>query len=137
MLIFGVSDLFTVKGIPIYHELNEIHEVTGSLLRSRNPAFYCFDMADISIDMRSLLPYRSDFFIIALNFGSRNFSININDHRFDDLKRSLICVAPGQITSFQKNGEWAGYCTFFKAEFMQYKSGLNFLEDHPFFNINN
>jgi AraC-like DNA-binding protein len=135
MFIFAVTDIVIVKGIPVYRELSEIHEATGSLLRVTNPAFHCFNMGDISREMRSLRPYRCDFFTLALSFGSRNFSININDHSFNDLEKFLICVAPGQVSSFKKEGEWAGFCTFFKAEFMQYKSGLNFLDDYPFFNI--
>lgn len=124
-----------MKGIPVYHEINQIHQVTGSPLRTHNGAFHCFNIADVNAGMQSMRPYRSGFFTLAISFGSENFNININDHAFGNLERYLICVAPGQLTSFEKDGEWAGFCTFFKAEFMQYKSELNFLDDYPFFNI--
>lgn len=124
-----------MRTIPVYHQFNELHEVTGSSLRTSNVGFHCFKMSSVDEDMRSLPAYRSDFFTLALSFGSENFSIDINDQHFDDLESALICVAPGQVTSFRKEGNWSGFCTFFKAEFMQFKSELNFLEAFPFFNI--
>jgi len=130
-----IPDGVNVKSIPIYHDINQLHAVTGSLLRTGNDMFHCFDMSDINDGMRSLPPYRTDFFSLALSFGSQNFDISINENSFGNLERNLVCVAPGQITSYHKQGAWAGFCTFFKAEFMQYKTGLNFLDDYPFFNI--
>jgi AraC family transcriptional regulator, transcriptional activator of pobA len=133
--IFAPVDTDTVKDIPVYHELNDIHQATNSPLRTQNRTFHCFQMSDVNLGLRSLPPYRSDFFTLALSFGSTGFNISVNDTAFSNLERFLICVAPGQLSSFQKEGDWMGYCTFFKAEFIQYKSELNFLEDYPFFTI--
>ncbi|MBS1598383.1 MAG: helix-turn-helix transcriptional regulator [Bacteroidetes bacterium] len=44
-------------------------------------------------------------------------------------------MAPGQVAKWEKNGDWFGYCTFFKSEFLQYNSEINFLQQYPFFNI--
>ena len=124
-----------MKGIPLYKEINDVHEITGSPLRSASPLFHCFNMADVNSIARSLQPYRSDFFTLALSFGSKKFSITINDTEFNNLERYIICVAPGQISNYRKDGDWSGFCTFFKSEFIQYKSEMNFLKDYPFFSI--
>ena len=124
-----------MKGIPIYREINDVHKITGSPLRSANPLFHCFNMADVNNIASSLPPYRSDFFSLALSFGSKKFSITINDREFNNLEKCIICVAPGQISNYRKEGDWSGFCTFFKSEFIQYKSEMNFLKDYPFFNI--
>lgn len=124
-----------MKGIPVYKEINDVHNITGSPLRSANPLFHCFNMADVNSIATSLPPYRCDFFTLALSFGSKKFSITINDTEFNNLERYLICVAPGQISNYRKDGDWSGFCTFFKSEFIQYKSEMNFLNDYPFFNI--
>lgn len=124
-----------VKGIPVYQELNDMHIATGSALRSPSPVFHCFHMDEMNRGMHSLPAYRTGFFTVALSFGSDDFNITINDTPFTDLKHFLVCIAPGQISGFQKTGAWSGFCTFFKAEFIQYKSEINLLEEFPFFNI--
>lgn len=135
MRILAFSKNNEVKGIPIYHELNDMHIAVGSALRSSNPVFHCFDMSEMNNTLHSLSSYRTGFFTLALSFGSDDFNITINDTQFTNLKHFLICVAPGQISGFQKTGAWSGFCTFFKAEFVQHKNEINFLEDFPFFNL--
>lgn len=125
-----------MKGIPVYKEINEVHEITGSPLRTNNELFHCFNMADANdLKVNSLPPYRTGFFSLSLSFGSEKFRMTVNDVVFNDLGRFIICIAPDQISDFQKDGDWFGFCTFFKSEFMHYKSEINFLEDFPFFNI--
>jgi AraC family transcriptional activator of pobA len=126
-----------MKGIPTFVDINELHEATGSNLRSTNKSFHCFRMEELHMNVDQLPAYRSAFFTLALSFGSENFMININEKEHNDLKCYIICIGPGQISSFRKEGNWKGFCTFFTAEFATYKTEMNFLEDYPFFNINN
>lgn len=121
--------------IPIYRHLNELHEATGSSLRTENDVFHCFRMSDLKMDVSSLPAFRSDFFTLALSYGSKNFTVTINGIEHTNLKYFLICIPPGQISSFRKEGNWEGFCTFFKAEFVQFQSEVNFLESYPFFDI--
>lgn len=124
-----------MKGIPTFININDLHEATGSNFRTIEDSFHCFRMEDLEMDIDSLPAFRSDFFTLALSYGSDNFIINLNDREHGGLKHFLICVGPGQISSFRKVGRWQGFCTFFRPEFVQFKSQINFLEDYPFFNI--
>jgi len=94
-------------------------------------------MEELHINADQLPAYRSDFFTLALSFGSENFMININEDENNDLKCYIICIGPRQISSFRKKGNWKGFCTFFTAEFSTYKTETNLLEDYLFFNISN
>lgn len=47
----------------------------------------------------------------------------------------MLCVAPGQVARWEKRGDWYGYCIFFKSSFLQFAGQLNFLQQYPFFNI--
>jgi hypothetical protein len=60
-----------MKGIPLYKEINDLHKLTGSSLRSRIDSFHCFDMALANdIIVTELPPHRADFYTLALNFGT-------------------------------------------------------------------
>jgi AraC family transcriptional regulator, transcriptional activator of pobA len=126
-----------MKGIPIYNEINNLHELTGSKLRTTNPLFHCFDMSKTNdLTVTELPPHRTDFYTLALNFGTQDLNYTLNDKSFHNPNHFLLCVAPGQVAKWEKKGNWFGYCTFFKSEFLNFHSGINFLHQYPFFNIN-
>jgi AraC family transcriptional regulator, transcriptional activator of pobA len=126
-----------LKGIPIYKEINDVHQLTGSSLRSRNPLFHCFDMAETNnLPVKELPPHRVSFYTLALNFGTKNLAYTLNDQSFKNPSHFLLCVAPGQVAKWEKKGDWYGYCTFFKSGFLQFNSQVSFLQQYPFFNIN-
>jgi AraC family transcriptional regulator, transcriptional activator of pobA len=125
-----------MKGIPLYSNINDLHEITGSSLRSSNPVFHCFDMAlTNNLTVSELPPHRVDFYTLALNIETENLEYVLNNTAFHNPKNFLLCVAPGQVAQWQKKGNWFGYCTFFKSEFLQFSSQINFLQQYPFFNI--
>lgn len=126
-----------MKGIPLYHEINQLHELTGSPLRTHNPLFHCFDMSlTNSLPVSELPPHRVSFYTLALNFGTQQLSYTLNEKTFHNQSSFLLCVAPGQVAHWQKRGDWFGFCTFFKSEFLNFNSQVNFLQQYPFFNIN-
>jgi AraC family transcriptional regulator, transcriptional activator of pobA len=125
-----------MKGIPLYTEINDLHKLTGSKIRTGNPLFHCFDMATTNdLATTSLPPHRTDFYTLALNFGTRNLDFTLNDNIFRHPNHFVLCVAPGQVAKWEKNGDWFGYCTFFKNGFLNFNSEVNFLQQYPFFNI--
>jgi AraC family transcriptional regulator, transcriptional activator of pobA len=126
-----------MKGIPLYANINDLHQLTGSSLRTGNPLFHCFDMAETNnLTVTELPPHRVDFYTLALNNETENLEYTLNNTAFHNPKNFLLCVAPGQVAKWEKKGDWFGYCTFFKSEFLQFNSQVNFLQQYPFFNIN-
>jgi AraC family transcriptional regulator, transcriptional activator of pobA len=126
-----------LKGIPLYNEINDLHQLTGSKLRANNPLFHCFDMAQTNdLEVTYLPPHRVSFYTLALNFGTEKLEYTLNEKDFHHPRHFLLCVAPGQVAKWEKNGDWFGYCTFFKNEFLQFNTAVNFLQQYPFFNIN-
>src|SRR5262245_47542371 len=123
-----------MKGIPFYKNINDLHCLTGAAVRTSNALFHCFDMADTNdLTTNALPPHRSDFYMLALNFGTTDLNYTLNETEFKPPSNFIICVAPGQIARWEKKGDWFGYCTFFKSEFLRYDSAINFLEQYPFF----
>ena len=126
-----------MTGIPLYAHINDLHCLTGSALRTDNPLFHCFDMAeanDLMVD--ELPPHRVDFYTLALNFGTQNLSYTLNEATFQNPQNFVLCAAPGHVATWKKQGSWFGYCTFFKSEFLQFRDRINFLQQYPFFSIN-
>jgi AraC family transcriptional regulator, transcriptional activator of pobA len=106
-------------------------------MRTANPLFHCFDMSAANdLKVTALPPHRADFYTLALNFGTQNLEYTLNDTSFHHPTHFLLCVAPGQVAKWEKNGDWFGYCTFFKNGFLNFHSEVNFLQQYPFFNIN-
>ncbi len=61
-----------MKGIPLYTEINDLYQLTGAALRTHNPLFHCFDMAETNnLAVIELPPHRADFYTLALNFGTQ------------------------------------------------------------------
>ncbi|MEO1487213.1 MAG: AraC family transcriptional regulator [Bacteroidota bacterium] len=81
-------------------------------------------------------PHRTDFFTLALNFGNKDLFYSLNENTFENPKNFILCVAPGQIAQWDKQGDWFGYCAFFKNELFHFNEKVNFLQQYPFFNIN-
>lgn len=126
-----------MKGIPLYSNINDLHQLTGSALQTHNPLFHCFDMEEANdLKVETLPPHRVDFYTLAINSGTQQLSYTLNQKDFKEPQRFMLCVAPGQVVSWRKKGQWQGYCTFFKAEFLQFNSSVNFLQQYPFFNLN-
>lgn len=126
-----------MKGIPLYHEINQLHELTGASIRADNPLFHCFDMAHTNdLKTNKLSPHRANFYTLAISFGTQDLHYSLNETHFEKPENFILCVAPGQLATWEKKGDWFGFCTFFKSEFLQYIEQINFLQHFPFFRIN-
>jgi AraC-like DNA-binding protein len=88
------------------------------------------------LKVNKLPPHRVDFYTLALNLNTQNLAYTLNNKDFSNPQHFLLCVAPGQIAAWEKKGDWFGYCTFFKSEFLHFPAQVNFLQQYPFFNIN-
>ncbi|MEM8969332.1 MAG: helix-turn-helix domain-containing protein [Bacteroidota bacterium] len=126
-----------MKGIPVYHDINDLHLLTGSSLRTKNPLFHCFNMKEAN-DLKTThtAPHRANFYTLALNLGTEKLTYTLNENTFHEPNHFILCVAPGQVVKWKKQGDWFGYCTFFKSEWLLFKEQLNFLQQYPFFQIN-
>ncbi len=125
-----------MNGIPRYTDINDLHRLTGAALRTHNPRFHCFDMAETNnLPVNELPPHRTDFYTLALNFGTQDLSYTLNERTFHQPLNFVLCAAPGHVATWQKRGNWFGYCTFFKREFLQFHEPINFLQQYPFFSI--
>ena len=126
-----------MNSIPVYHEINDLHRLTGATLRTDNPLFHCFDMADSNnLTVNAVPPHRTSFYTLALNFGTQHLSYTLNKHQFHHPQNFVLCVAPGHVAAWKKQGDWFGYCSFFKSEFLLFDNQVNFLQQYPFFKIN-
>ena len=126
-----------MDSIPVYHEINDLHRLTGSELRTSNPLFHCFNMADSNdLKVNEVAPHRASFYTLALNFGTQSLSYTLNGSQFHHPRNFILCTAPGHVAEWKKQGNWFGYCTFFKSEFLLLDDQVNFLQQYPFFTIN-
>lgn len=126
-----------MQGLPFFKEINDIHIATGTALRTNNPLMHCFNMEDANdLQVESLPPHRAGFYTLALNSGTQRLDFTINDTHFHHPEQFLLFVAPGQVAKWEKKGTWRGYALMFKDEFLPYHSPINFLQQYPFFNIN-
>ena len=66
----------------------------------------------------------------------KNLSYTLNEHHFHHPRNFVLCTAPGHVATWKKQGDWFGYCTFFKSEFLLFDDQVNFLQQFPFFRIN-
>lgn len=126
-----------MTSIPIYEEINDLHRLTGSKLRTKNPLFHCFNMAEAN-DLKNTHtpPHRANFYTLALNLGTEDLTYTLNENTFHKPTNFILCVAPGQVVHWEKEGDWFGYCTFFKSELLLFKEQTNFLQQYPFFQFN-
>ncbi|TAE21951.1 MAG: helix-turn-helix domain-containing protein [Cytophagales bacterium] len=126
-----------MTGIPLYTNINDLHRVTGSALRTNNPLIHCFDMAETNnLLVGNLPPHRADFYTLALNLDTQGLQYTLNQNDFREPKFVIVCVAPGQVVQWSKEGDWFGYCLFFKGAFLEVSTPANFLQQYPFFNVN-
>lgn len=124
-------------GIPLYNDINDLHRLTGATLRTRDPLFHGFDMAETNnLTVSELPPHRANFYTLALNLNTQHLHYTLNRVEFDNPRYFILCVAPGQVVRWQKAGDWFGYCLFFKSEFLGVPTAVNFLQQYPFFNFN-
>jgi AraC-like DNA-binding protein len=125
-----------MNSIPLYTDINDLHRLTGARLRTQNPQFHCFDMAETNnLPVNELPPHRTDFYTLALNFGTQELLYTLNARTFHRPHNFVLCTAPGHVVTWQKRGNWFGYCTFFKRDFLQFHKPISLLQQYPFFNI--
>ncbi|MEO1652023.1 MAG: helix-turn-helix transcriptional regulator [Bacteroidota bacterium] len=125
-----------MKGIPLYEEINQLHEMTGSAIRSPHPLFHCFEMDQTNdLQTNQVGPHRASFYTLAISFGTEALAYTLGKHHYDPAQNFILCVSPGQIVEWKKGGAWRGYCIFFKPEFLQISEQLNLVVQFPFFSL--
>ncbi len=109
----------TKKAIPVFETSNDLHEATGYEHRSHIPGFDIFTLESLDPTTRRCMPpYRQGFYQIGIlsNAGSSQININTNEVKLEKLP--LWFVVPGQVFSWVRSPETAGYHIQFRKEFV-------------------
>ncbi|WP_026210312.1 helix-turn-helix domain-containing protein [Flexithrix dorotheae] len=120
------------KQIPVFKNSNDLYEAIGFPHRSHIPNFdiHALDKLEPS-SSRCMPPYRQDFFQIALLTYVGKSRININTDWLELGEHPLWFIVPGQVVSWVRDQDIAGYNISFKKEFLM-KAIPNLIEDFPF-----
>ncbi|MGB5817887.1 MAG: AraC family transcriptional regulator [Saonia sp.] len=121
------------KGIPLFTEINQLHEATGYDQRTHIDDFHIFTMESTYPSVvQSFPPFKIDFFHVALLDSFLTTNINLNSKNFEKAELPLFFVVPGQTFSwFRGQEQLTGYILFFKMDFLPF--GANrMLEEFPF-----
>ncbi len=123
------------KEIPVFETSNDIHEATGFDHRSHIPGFDIFTLESLEPTTRRCMPpYRQGFYQIGILSNTTGSEINLNTNAVKLEKLPLWFVVPGQIFSWVRSSETAGYHIQFRKEFIAH-SIANLTEEFPFLKL--
>lgn len=121
--------------IPVFETFNDFYQAIGFQHRSSIPDFDIWHAESLEPSAtRCMAPYRQGFFQIGLlsEYGSTQFNLNTNTLNLGGYP--LLFVIPGQIFSWVRDKDLAGFFIMFKKEFLG-KSFPNLLDDFPFLKL--
>lgn len=121
--------------IPVFKNINDLHEATGFDHKTFLPEFdiFTFESLDPTCAM-CMPPYKQDFYQFGIATDAAHSTINLNTKAVELEKVPLWCVVPGQVFSWVRQKGLTGYQVFFKKSFLTAHQN-SFLEDFPFFKI--
>lgn len=118
--------------IPVYESSNELHEAIGFPHRSHIPNFDIYPIEGlVQAARRCMPPYRQSFYQIGLLSFVGKSRLNINTDWLDMEEFPLWFVVPGQVFSWVRDENVAGFNIHFKKEFL-INSFPNLVEEFPF-----
>lgn len=120
--------------IPNFKTFHEYYEAIDFSHRSVIPNFDIFTTEAMEpSSKRYMNPYRQGFYQIGFinNYGKTKLRLNTEIIRVESFP--LFFVVPGQLISWIRDKEMAGFFLMFKNEFLD-KSFSNLLHDFPFLN---
>lgn len=121
--------------IPVFETFDDFYEAIDFQHRSSIPDFDIWHVESLEPSAaRCMAPYRQGFFQIGLlsDYGSTQFNLNTDTLNLGGFP--LLFVIPGQIFSWVRDKDMAGFFILFKKEFLG-KSFPNLLDDFPFLKI--
>ncbi|MBW1296031.1 helix-turn-helix domain-containing protein [Aquimarina litoralis] len=123
------------KEIPIFKNINDLHEATGYDHRSHIPGFDIFTLESLDPSTRKCMPpYRQGFYQIGILSNTGNSKININTNAVKLEQLPLWFVVPGQVFSWVRGETTAGYHIQFKKEFVS-KTISDLPSEFPFLKL--
>ncbi len=125
----------TKKEIPVFETSNDIHEATGFDHRSHIPGFDIFTLESLEPSCRRCMPpYRQGFYQIGILSNTAGSEINLNTNAVKLEHLPLWFVVPGQVFSWVRSSETAGYHIQFRKEFIS-NTIANLIEEFPFLKL--
>ena len=123
------------REIPIFKNINDLHEATGYDHRSHIPGFDIFTLESLDPSTRKCMPpYRQGFYQIGILSNTGNSKININTNSVKLEQLPLWFVVPGQVFSWVRGENTAGYHIQFKKEFIS-KTISDLPSEFPFLKL--
>nr|WP_299341508.1 AraC family transcriptional regulator [Allomuricauda sp.] len=120
-------------GIPLFTEINDLHEASGYDQRTHLDGFHLFTMESTYPSVaQSFPPFKIDFYHVALLDSFLTTNINLNSTQFEKVELPLFFVVPGQTFSWFRGDErLTGYILFFKLDFLPFNPN-RLLKEFPF-----
>ena len=107
------------KEIPVFENINDLHEATGYDHRTHIPGFDIFTLESLDPSCRKCMPpYRQGFYQIGILSNTGNSQININTNEVKLKALPLWFVVPGQVFSWVRDSNTTGYHIQFRKEFI-------------------
>lgn len=108
-----------MERIQIFQTFDEYYQATRSEIFTKNPDFHIFRYADLSpATVTRMGLFRLTYYQFCLAEESESI-INISSHSVTSGKQQLIIFSPGQLSQWQKIGNWKGYLVFVKESFLR------------------
>ncbi|MEM8908151.1 MAG: AraC family transcriptional regulator, partial [Bacteroidota bacterium] len=123
------------KAIPLFKDINDLHQVTGYHHRTHLPNFDIFTMESLDPTCaRCMPPYKQDYYQISILSRPGNSKINLNTDSVELTEMPFWVVVPGQVFSWVRSENISGYQLYFKLDFLP-NAFADFLEEFPYFQL--
>ncbi|RXG32255.1 helix-turn-helix domain-containing protein [Leeuwenhoekiella marinoflava] len=122
----------TQTEIPVYETSNALSEAMGFPHRSHIPNFDVYELGRLEPSARRCMPpYRQGFYQIGILSYVGESKLNLNTDWISPEEYPLWFVVPGQVFSWVRDENMAGFNIMFKKEFLMNVVD-NVVEDFPF-----
>ena len=122
----------TQTEIPVYETSNALSEAMGFPHRSHIPNFDVYELGRLEPSARRCMPpYRQGFYKIGILSYVGESKLNLNTDWISPEEYPLWFVVPGQVFSWVRDENMAGFNIMFKKEFLMNVVD-NVVEDFPF-----
>ena len=121
--------------IPFFENINDLHTATGYDHRTHIPTFDIFTLESLEPTCaRCMPPYKQGFYQVGILSHSKGSKINLNTNSVELSGMPLWFVVPGQVFSWVRSSDAAGYHIQFKKDFLS-NIVTNFVDEFPFLRL--
>jgi AraC-like DNA-binding protein len=120
---------------PFYESINDFLK-TVTVLRTKNPLFYCLRLKGNAERDKYKPPFRKGFYTIILITNASNYQLFFDSKQLKKYKSFLVLQAPGLLSGYRYNigVETKGYVIFFKPELFSFFK-LSFEQEFSYFDM--